>query len=50
MPREQWPKETEVTNEVNVKDLDEKGILLEILKEQKKTNLLLSLIYDEEID
>jgi len=50
MARKQWPNETEVTNEVDVKDLDVKVILIEMLRELKKANLLLSLIANEEVN
>jgi len=49
MSREQWPDETIVTNEVDVKNLDEKGILLEMLKELKKINLYNALNSKDEI-
>lgn len=48
--RTQWPNETEVVNEVDVKNLDAKMLLLEMLRELKKTNLLLSLIANEEVN
>lgn len=49
MARYQWPNQTEVVNEVDVKDLDAKMLLAEILRELKKANLLLSLIANEEV-
>ena len=49
MSREQWPLEANIINEVDVKNLDVKVILLEMLREQKKANLLLSLIAKEEV-
>ena len=48
--RDQWPIETEITGEVDVKNLDTKTILIEILRELKKANLLLSLIANEEVN
>jgi len=50
MTREQWPIETNIINEVDVKDLDVKTILLEILRELKKANLYNALISNEEIN
>ena len=49
MPREQWPKEITITDEVDVKDLDVKVILLEILRELKKANLYNALNSKDEI-
>jgi len=48
--RVQWPLETEITGEVDVKDLDTKTIFIEILRELKKANLLLTLIAREEVN
>jgi len=50
MMRTQWPNETMVTNEVDVKNLDEKDILLRILDRMDKAVSLLSIIADEEVD
>lgn len=50
MGREQWPNETIIINEVDIKSLDSKMLLVEILRELKKSNLLLSLIADEEVN
>ena len=48
--RVQWPLETEITGEVDVRNLDDKMIFIEILRELKKANLLLSLIAGEEVN
>ena len=50
MPIYKDPLDIEVTNKVDVKDMDARGLLLEILHEFKKANLYLYLLTNEEIE